>query len=167
MINFDKNRLIELLRNSFSSFTQPDAELVLKLNAFRKTKSERDLILKQLYISEFSPLSVVNLDMDRIMIDKNLDKYDDFVIGFDNYLSKTESEIKALLHKNQRAMLIFKIMLCLEQPYSSILYFEFFKHMPAKEIEEKLFISKSTYYRKRDEALERLAQKLAEQNIFY
>jgi len=64
------------------------------------------------------------------------------------------------MDRHSRALRIFIVMMSLPMPFSQILYLKFFKCLTTEQVCEIMFLSKSGYYRKLEQALGLLAEAL-------
>lgn len=167
MTKREELELLKMLSELHEAIRRPSEDLLLKFACYAKTRSEREFLIKEMYISDYALASVVDTERDVIEVEPDPDRYNDFVIGFDKYLERTEKEIDEIINDNRQALIVFRTMLGLEHPYSTLLYNEFFRELPRKELLNTMYMSKSTFYRKRTIALEKLNESLKKQHIEY
>ena len=88
-----------------------------------------------------------------------------FSEGYDVFIKKIEKHYTDLVCKRKEAIKLFTCMVSLPLCMSSLLYLTYFKEMTPDEVRKKMFISRSTYYRMKHEAVELLLDKYKERMI--
>lgn len=159
--NMSKDEAIENATN----FEEARAIIVARLNDLRKDLAHKDPVedaflaeiyrakvdkkqsLLDLYAGYFSPCKVTDPnykpkaqgDMTELMIN--------FSEGFREFINSMEEQYVNCIIKRRRATVLLNRMLSIKMPCSLIMYLYYYKHMEAEEVIEKLFISRSTFYR--------------------
>ena len=163
-----------LLENSNSVLSKEKLKsyLLRKLNSLYKdvnsaperTEEEKRKIIMNLYAGYYAPAKVTDYsglpkrrcDMTGEMLD--------FVENFDKYIASLEDEYNYYIRQKREAVALLAMILSLRQPYSRILYLRYYKKMPPEKMCIELHIARSTLFRKRNDALEVLAEMFAENN---
>jgi len=131
------------------------AEKMKLLNEQDKDRKE----LLSLYVHDHAPCAVTSseygaqsdVDYTAIMID--------FTDGFETYSKKMKDEIDRIVVRNTHALYLFLNILKLPHPASEVLYYRYYKKMSAVDVQKKLYMSRSTYFRVNKAALELLVDK--------
>ncbi|MBQ4271822.1 MAG: hypothetical protein II718_08350 [Clostridiales bacterium] len=108
---------------------------------------DRSDFLKDLYFRDNSKLKVMETvyhgkgDGDSTMEMINISA------GYDNFVSDLHKKAETAMKSHERAVIILTGILRLPSPHAEILYFRYLKRIPADEIEKKLNMSRTTYFR--------------------
>ena len=84
-------------------------------------------------------------------------KMSDISEGYDRFMSKMEKKASDIQTRRKEALTLFCRILNLPEPYNEILYLRYFKRLSCKDIRSILFMSRSSFYRKKDEAVRLLS----------
>ena len=86
-----------------------------------------------------------------------------FTEGYDIFVKKIEKHYAELVQKRKEAMRLFTCMVSLPLSMSSVLYLTYFKRLDPDEVSVQLFMSRSTYYRTKQKAIQLLVIRCREQ----
>lgn len=86
-----------------------------------------------------------------------------FSEGYDIFIKKIENHYSEIVHKRKEAIMLFTCMVSLPLTMSSILYLTYFKNLTPTEVRERLYMSRSTYYRLKHSAIVQLVDKYNKQ----
>ena len=134
------------------------------LSNVKRTEEDKRKLLMELYAGYYAPVKVTDYsglpkrscDMTGEMLD--------FVDNFDKYVASLEEEYNAWIKQKREAVALLAMVLSLRQPYSRILYLKYYKKMSPMQMCNEMHIARSTLFRKRNDALAKLAELFAESN---
>lgn len=87
-----------------------------------------------------------------------------FSEGYDVFIKNIEKHYAEIVHKRKEAIMLFTCMVSLPLTMSCLLYLTYFKSLTPDEVKERLFISRSTYFRLKHRAVELLMEKYNKQS---
>ncbi len=134
---------------------QSSAEECL-FNELCKTHENKKRGIMDLYARFYSPCKVSDtsyepkgdVDMNDVMLD--------FSQGYNEFIKNMENEYVKAMTKRYRATVLLANIMNIEYPYSRIMYLTYFIGMESKEIIDRLYISRATFYRLKSDALDYL-----------
>ncbi|MBR5358816.1 MAG: DUF1492 domain-containing protein [Clostridiales bacterium] len=86
-----------------------------------------------------------------------------FTEGYDIFVKKIEKHYAELVQRRKEAMRLFTCMVSLPLSMSSVLYLTYFKRLEPDEVSDQLYMSRSTYYRTKQKAIQLLVIRCREQ----
>ena len=86
-----------------------------------------------------------------------------FSEGYDIFVKKIEKHYAEIVQKRKEAMRLFTCMVSLPLNMSAVLYLTYFKCLDPDEVRVQLFMSRSTYYRIKQKAIQMLIVRCREQ----
>ena len=159
-----KSYLLRKLNSLYKDVNSAPEDTTSYLSFIKRTEEEKRKIIMDLYAGYYAPAKVTDYsglpkrrcDMTGEMLD--------FVENFDKYIASLEDEYNYYIRQKREAVALLAMILSLRQPYSRILYLRYYKNMPPEKMCIELHIARSTLFRKRNDALEVLAEMFAENN---
>lgn len=154
----NKNEFKSMLENMYNdvNFNTDNANVLLSLaNDFNGDKSN---LLRNIYFKENSPVKVMNTTFN---VGSNKDYQDEMLtisMKYDEFIIHLNQKAADVINKRSKAVDLFIAILSLPEPYSQLLYLRYYKRLSSEEIMDKLFISRSTYYRNFDKGLNKLIE---------
>ena len=125
-------------------------------NELCKTHENKKRGIMDLYARFYSPCKVSDTEyMPKVQADMN-DLMLDFSRGYNEFIKNMESEYVKSITRRYRATILLANILNIEYPYSRIMYLAYFIGMNTKDIIERLFISRATFYRLKSDAIDHL-----------
>ena len=140
------------LRHMYYDLRCSNVELLKKLLLYGATKKDREEIFRQMYDLDYLPVKVNNLG-ESFQEDTDMECFDNYVQGFEEYLRQQEMEIDLFIRNNQIAVNIFLHLIRLKSPYSDVLYLLYFKNVDAKDVKCTMFLSRPSFYRVKKNAM--------------
>ena len=149
-----KSRL-KLLRVDIDFRSPIEESLVSELD---KAHDDRDRKLMDIYARYCSPCKVGDYSSDpRSQRDMN-DIMIDFSEGYDKFIRAMEEDLISMMTRRRNATQLMTKMLSVKYPYSKIMYLCYYKNMRDSEVRDKLYMSRSSYYRIKNMGLDMLTK---------
>jgi len=108
---------------------------------------DRNEFLKDLYFRDNAKLKVMETVYHGKGEGDSTKEMINISAGYDNFVSDLQRKAETAINNHKRAVIILTGILRLPSPHAEILYFRYLKRIPADEIEKKLNMSRTTYFR--------------------
>ncbi len=153
-------QLLERLKCLSSDLTDTEETTKNLMSYTDIVSKDRMSFLENEYFSMCSPVGSSGLEP-KVMSDGDMCKVmTDLSFGYDEYLKRMEEMAKGRMNRRLEALKLLKGIISLPSPYSEILYLKYFKNLTNAQLRETMFFSRTTFYRKLDEAYERLEKSI-------
>lgn len=152
----DKKELCARLMTLRSDLMSSVSSTKSLLSILSKSEDDRFEMFRDCYFRDRAPVRVSDTEMIPVSGGGYGDANAQMVRiseDFDEYLSGIHDEIVRRLDRQYDAIEIFSRILQLPMPYSQILYLRYYKNLSAQKTYERLYLSRSTFYRLQNRAV--------------
>jgi len=149
--------LRERLTTLYEDLTCTQSEAVALVNLMNDSIDDKTCMIKDVYFRDRAPVKVLSTvfsgtggtyDIENEIIEVSQ--------GYDKFIKRLGYKTSCVLNRHSMALTLFLEILALPDPYSKILYLQYFKGLTITEVSEALFISKSACHRRAQKGIRML-----------
>ncbi len=126
------------------------------------TSDDKKSIIQDMYFRDNSPIKVINTEFTCKGEGDITGEMIDLSVHYDEYIQKMNKEVDELMKRHELALKILNGILEMEGNKSYILYLRYYKRLSTEEVWNKLYISKTSYFRIHNDALRELKKILSD-----
>ncbi len=135
------------LENLYSCLKSPNHDVLSSILSFGSITSDLEDALKKMYTMDKAYVKVSKLDNDVKGSFKYDEIYDNYVEGYEQYKKEFFARLKLAFESNQKASYLFYLIVTLPSPQREIIYRKYINLEDNKTIIDRMFLTRSTFYR--------------------
>ena len=135
------------LKTLYEDLTVSGEEASALISMAGEATRDRSEFLQDLYFKENSKIKVMETVYKSKAEGDSTMEMINISAGYDMFVSDLHKKAEKAMKTHCRAVIILTGILKLPSPHAEILYFRYLKRIPADEIERRLNMSRTTYFR--------------------
>lgn len=158
-IGMDQNEIKKRLKTLSHDLNCVEDEAKQRLLACIDSQEEGEKLIRDMYTKDYAPVSTslpagfTSGAKDRLLL------YEEFVCGFEGYLKDTINDYRSLINRKNEAFRLLTCIMSLSSVCTKIMYMTYVRNMSMDEVCNKLYMSRSTYFRYHKAAVIQLEKK--------
>jgi len=159
-----EQEILARLKTLVNDVNSDDTEAKKCIQEYCDATEEKDNIIKDQYAEENAPVATASADEFSSSDKSNQGFFDQYVLGYDEYLTNMLKEYNSLMKRKIEARKLMTMVMMLPFKLSRVIYLAYIRQVPVEDLCNDLYMSRSTYYRYRSVALKILAKNYDPEN---